>query len=359
MLQKPTENQILLITFLLLFIVIFGWNNVLELRAEEPRRAIVSIEMLLRGEYLIPQIHNWGYYNKPPVFNWCMLFFLNIFGSFDEWVVRLPSLLSYFATALLIFITVKRFLTKGVALFSSLFFLTTADILFYGTVNAGEIDLFFTLVVFGQVMSIFVFYERKQFFLMFFLSYLFAAIGTLTKGPPSIAFQGLTLLPWLLLNRRWRLLFNWKHFLSIAVFITIVGGYFFQYSKYNDAIGFMVRLFKEASQRSGMEQNIWDTIKESAFFPLYLAQLMLPWTLLVFFFFRKKFISVIKSNAILHFSLIFIIFNIPIYWFTADHKARYLYPFFPFFCILFSYFFVNAPTYLQKSKKRILLFLWE
>lgn len=353
MLQKLTQNQILSITFLLLVIVIFGWNNVLELRAEEPRRAIVSIEMLLRGEYFVPQIHNWSYYNKPPVFNWSMVLFFKLFGSLDEWVVRLPSLLSYFTIALLMFVSVKQFLTKEVALFSSLFFLTTADILFYGTVNAGEIDLFFSLIVFGQIMAFFVFHERKQFFSMFFISYLFAAIGTLTKGPPSIAFQGLTLLPWLLVNRQWKLLFSWKHFFSIAIFIMIVGGYFYQYSKYDDALGFIVRLFKEASQRSGMEQNIWETVKQSALFPLYLFQLLLPWSFLGFFFFRKDFISIIKSNNILYFSLIFIFFNIPIYWFTADHKARYLYPFFPFFCILFSYFFMHNPIHLQKRKKII------
>ena len=189
------KKPFLFFCLLLILISFFGWNNTIELRAEEPRRAIVSIEMVLSGNYIVPKINGWNYYNKPPVFNWVMVLFFKLFDSFDEWVVRFPSLLAFLATAILNFYIVKRFLKKEAALLSSLFFLTSADLLFYGTINAGEIDLFFCFLVYTQVMAIFWFFEKKQFGKLFLISYLFAAIGTLTKGPPSIAFQGLTLLP--------------------------------------------------------------------------------------------------------------------------------------------------------------------
>ena len=342
--MKVNRTHLHLTTLLLLLASLFCWNGVLELRAEEPRRAIVTLEMLLGGDLWVPHIHGWTYYNKPPVFNWWMLGFFKLLGSVDEWVVRIPSLVALIFTGLLNFFIVRKYLTREVALFSSLFFVTCADILFYGSINSGEIDLFFCMLVYAQIMCIYVFFKHKRYLWMFLLSYLLAAVGTLTKGPPSIAFQVLTLLPWLLIHRQWKLLLGWKHFLGIMLFILVTGGYFFIYSFQDDAAGFMVRLFKEASQRTGIEHNFLDTVKASALFPLYLAQWLAPWSLLVLFFVRKDFLTVIKTNPLLLFAAIFILFNIPIYWFTADHKARYLYMFFPVFCILFSYFFINRPA---------------
>ena len=343
---------------LLILFALFGWNNIIELRAEEPRRAIVAMEMTLSGNYIVPKINDWNYYNKPPMFNWVLVLFFKLFGSFDEWVVRFPSLLAFLATAALNFLIVKRFLKKEVALLSSLFFLTAADLLFYGAVNAGEIDLFFSFLVFAQVMAIFWFFEKKQFGWMFLISYLLAAAGTLTKGLPSVAFQGLTLLPWLIVNREWKLLFSWKHFLGIFAYVFVVGGYFYLYSIENDVLVFLARLLKEASQQSGVEHTFFDTILGTASFPFLLLKVLAPWSLMFVLLFRKDVISVIRSNPLLRFSVIFILFNIPLYWFAAHHRPRYLYMFFPFFCILLSYFFLNINAALQKWKNNMLRIFW-
>lgn len=344
----------MLIAFLMLMLfAFFGWNNVIELRAEEPRRAIVSMEMTLSGNYLVPKIHGWNYYNKPPVFNWVMILFFKLFGSFEEWVVRFPSLLAFLLTALLNFFIVKRFLKGEVALLSSLFFLSSADLLFYGTINAGEIDLFYSFLVYMQAMAVFWFFEKKQFGRLFLISYLLAAAGTLTKGPPSILFQGLTLLPWFLINREWRVLFSWKHFLAIALYVLVTGGYFYWYSFYGDSEGFMVRLFKEASMRSGMEHNFWDTLGGMAGFPFLILKLLAPWSIFLVLLFKKDVLKGILSNPLLQFCAVFILFNIPVYWISADHKARYLYMFFPFFCIVLSFLFFHKNEGLEKWKSYI------
>lgn len=129
--------------------------------------------------------------------------------------------------------------------------------------------------------------------------------------------------------------------------------YLCHYANYDDALGYVVRLYEEAAQRTGLEHNLWDTIRQSTIFPFYLVQLLAPWSVLVLFFFRKDLLSIIRATPILSFCVIFILFNLPLYWFTAEHKARYLYMFFPFFCILFAYFFIKAAPGLLSWKKRI------
>ena len=70
-----------------------------------------------------------------------MILWMKGFGSFEEWVVRFPSIFAFLLTGILNFFLVKRFLSTKTALLSGLFLWTSADILFYGSVNAGEIDL--------------------------------------------------------------------------------------------------------------------------------------------------------------------------------------------------------------------------
>ena len=51
------------------------------LNGDEPRRAIVSIEMLHSGNYILPTTMGWEYYNKPPVYNWIMTLCMFFTGS--------------------------------------------------------------------------------------------------------------------------------------------------------------------------------------------------------------------------------------------------------------------------------------
>ena len=108
-------------------------------------------------------------------------------------------------------------LSRCAAILSSLFLLTAGDILFFASTNSGEIDLFYTLIVYLHIVSIFVFYERRRYLTMFLVSYLLTSLGCLTKGMPSLAFQMLTLTAFLLLQRRPRLLFSFRHLVGLTL----------------------------------------------------------------------------------------------------------------------------------------------
>ena len=62
------DHLMVLVIFLLLLCGIFLLPAQLQLRSEEPRRAIVAMEMIFSGDYLQPQLNGWPYYNKPPFF---------------------------------------------------------------------------------------------------------------------------------------------------------------------------------------------------------------------------------------------------------------------------------------------------
>jgi 4-amino-4-deoxy-L-arabinose transferase-like glycosyltransferase len=334
-------------------VALFAWLGYMGLRAEEPRRALVSIEMMQDGDYILPHMFGWPYYNKPPLFNWLMILCFKLFGSTSEWVVRMPSMIALILLSFLNYSVIKKYINKEVALLSSFFIITSAEILFYGSLVSGEIDLFFTLVIYVHIMAIFICLQQKKYLLLFLLSYFLTGVGFLTKGLPSIAFQGLTLITALILFRRIRLLFSWRHVAGVLIFLFIAGGYVYLLFLKGEHSGFLVRQFKEASQRTGLETSILDTLIGIVSVPLNLTKLLLPWSFFFLLIFRKGMVNKIKENKLVLFLVFFILVNFPLYWFTGDFKARYVYPFLPFFCILLSYFYLFNLTKFPKTIKVI------
>ncbi len=346
------KKLLVIVTLVLLAFALFLHLDSIGLRAEEPRRAVLGMEAYLSGNILIPQIHGCPYYNKPPVFNWVLALFFTIFGSFEEWVVRLPGIISILLTGLFTFILVRKHIDTETGFFAAIFYITSADLFFYGSVNAAEIDLFYSFIVFLQVMSVFIFFNKRKYLLMFLISYLLAGLGILTKGLPSIAFQLITLLAVLLYYRKWRLLFSWKHLSGIVLFLVIVGGYFYIYSLKGNVYGFLINLIKESSQRTANEYPLSDILIRLLIFPFQLIKLTFPWILLLMFLFRKNFLKMVKTNRLILFSAIFIIPNIIIYWISPEIRDRYLYMFIPFVMIILAFFYTE---YKDKNKK---LNLW-
>ncbi len=339
MTKLPSHNKKILLgsSLSLALIALVGWLGVYGLHGEEPRRALVSIEMMKTGEYFFPHMFGWMYYNKPPFFNWIMVGFFAIMGNFNEWAVRMPSIISLLLLSLVNWRIVKKYIDHQTAILSSLFILSGAELLFYGSLYSGEIDLFFTLIIYLQVIAIYIFLQNERYLFMFLVSYLLAGISFLTKGPPAIPFQVLTVGFVLIYFRKFRLLFSWQHLASILVFLAVAGGYLVVLASKNHETQFIVRQFKEASQRTGLESQIIDTILGSLLFPVKLLYMLLPWSLFVIMLFHKKVRRLLKQNRLIMFSVVFVVVNIPIYWFTGDFKGRYIYPFIPFICIILGF----------------------
>lgn len=347
-----TKRLLIILILISLFIALFLHLDYPYLRGEEQRRAVVAIECMESGNYIVPTLLGETYYNKPPMFNWVVAGLMQITGSVSEWVVRLPGVLSLILISLLLYYIIARFAGKETGLLSALFFITSADIFFFASVYSGEIDLFYSLLVFIQIISLYWFYQKKAYLWMFLVSYLFCAFGLLTKGFPSLAFQGFTVLALLIYYKRWKLLFGWQHISGILLFVLIVVFYFFLYSKYEDVGAYVGNLFKESSQRSANEYGFADILISIFTFPLQLLKLILPWAVLIVFAFGRNRWRMVRTNKLFIFILIFLIPNILVYWISPELRNRYLYMFLPFVLVLIAAFYVN---YREKAS---LLNLW-
>ncbi len=332
--MQRTDQYLLWATLALLLWGLFSTLGVMDLRGEEPRRALVALEMIYRGEYLRPTVHGWSYYNKPPVFNWLVAGCYLLFGSFDNWVLRLPSTLAFLLTGLINYFIVRRWVNERVALLSSIFFLTTGHLLYFATVLSGEIDLLYGLIVYLQVIAIFVAFERRRYFNMFLLSYVLMGVGFLIKGLTSLPFQAFTLLAAAAWYRQWRVLFGWRHLLSMVIGFGTIALYFYRYSFEDDAWLFLFRLLKEATEKSASESKVSAVGLNLLTFPLQLIADLLPWILAAGLLFTRRGRKSLLENPLITFSLLFIASNIWLYWTAPGTHSRYHYMFFPFFTLL-------------------------
>lgn len=336
LLKSISKPKVLLgIAFVLIIIGVFSHNHVVGLRAEEPRRAMVGIETLEFDSWLIPTIHGETYYNKPPFYNWVLAASFSLFDSYKEWAVRFPGALSFLLTGLLVFLLLRRYSSKKGAMIAAACYLSAADLLFYGSVNAGEIDLFYSFLTLLQVYSFFHFAQQQKWWQAFLISYVLCFIGLLTKGIPSLAFQALTILAYLLIEGRWKKLFSLAHITGILLLSGLTAYYLYEYSLQEDLGAYLTNQFKESSQRTANEFPLSKIALQLINFPLQILQLIMPWGLLVFLI-NKKALKQLRANPLLWFSMIFLASNIWLYWISPEMRNRYLYMFLPPLVMLFT-----------------------
>lgn len=346
------ETRILLLATCLLIIGHFLNLGVQPLYLEEPRRTIISMEMVANGNLLVPTLLGEYYYNKPPVYNWLLIASTSLAGGWSEWALRLPNLLSLLVWAGLVFRVGRKQFDFFFGWYSALLLMTCGAFLYYFSLIA-EIDLFYSLITWWGIMIIFEGVKKKRWVSMFMSVYGLAAMGFLTKGLPSIAFAGISMVVWLGYTQNWKKLFSWQHVLGLSLFPAIVGGYYYAYSWYADPAPFLTRLWVESSNRTVSQTvSFGSFLGHLAVFPLSVWGNILPGAgLLAFFAFRQKILPMVKRHPFLIFCSLMFLSNIIIYWLSPAERTRYIYMLFPFLIYLLVWFWRKplAQEWAQKA----------
>jgi 4-amino-4-deoxy-L-arabinose transferase-like glycosyltransferase len=353
--SSSKTTYVFFIVFIALYIlsVFINWS-VLPLDGEEPRRAVVSIEMLQSGNYISPTVFGWIYLNKPPVYNWIMSFLMFLFGTREEWVVRLPSLIFLLVWAFFYYQFSKKFFPQNIAIVSALFLLTDFDLFFYALGSGGEIDVFYSFVVYMQIMLLFYFNQQQKWLQLFLWSYVFCAVGFLTKGFPSLVFQGFTIIALCVFNRSIKVIFSWQHFVGLFVFCGIVSAYLFALSFYTSPRWLLINLLNESLLKSAVGEKSERLWRKVFIYPFSFLKLLLPWSLLLLFLLKKHSYK-LAGHPLVKFSFLFIVFNLWLYAFTGRPILRYVYVFIPFSYHIIAFIFWKTlqeqPAFIEKVFK--------
>lgn len=337
--MKLTERHtlqpihLLWIILLMLPFALFLNLGLMPLISDEPTRGIVSLEMMISGNYITPTINGEYYYNKPPLFNWLLCGFMEASGRQDEFILRLPTVISLLLMGLVIFLLSRKSLGKHYALLTSLLWITSARILFWDSFQ-GLIDITYALVTLTSFAALYYFSQQKKWLLLFVTTYFLAAAGYLMKGMPSIAFQGISLLVWLIYDKNFRKLFTWQHLAGLVTFAAITGTYYYAYLQTNSLNDLFATLVDQSNRIQDKEGSFWSWTGHLFTFPLEMFYEFAPWTILLLLLIKKEVRSAIRNDKLMIYCLLIFTSNILIYWVSADMRPRYLFMLFPLLFIV-------------------------
>lgn len=332
-------NKYFYLAAVLLILPAFLINlGLLTLNEDEAIRALVALEMKYSGNLIVPTLNGTYYYFKPPLYNWIILFFYNLFSDTSPWTARFVTVVNLIAFSISIYWINKKFLNKKQAFLIALLFLTCGRIIYWDSMLA-YIDISYSWITYLEIISIYIFYKKKNYWQLFIVSYLLMSIGFMMKGYTSIAFQGLSLVAFFIWKKDFKRLFSLPNFVGLTIFMVLIGGYYLTYHQYNDIQNTFTPLLDQSVRRTAVHQSIdyWQTIKHLFTYPFDNVYHFLPWSLMIIYLFSKKNLKRILDNEYITFNAIMFLANISIYWISVEVYPRYILMLAPIFFTVFLY----------------------
>ncbi len=331
------RSRILIFLSLLYVVGLFLHLGRMYLQHEEPRRAIIALEMNLRHNYVEPTVLGRLYFKKPPLHNIAIALSFKLFGT-NEFAARIVSVLSLLIFSAAIYYFASRVLSAEASLFAAFAF-ATSFVSYFSYGYLAETDMFFSMFVFLSIISIFLFKRHPG-----VPGGLFALLALLTKGFPALHYFYLSFVVWALLKKRlWDRYFFLNLFTSSTIILLGFGCWLFLIShgnihRVNYALGFL--LMASGGRVMSIEQ-LGKFIEHLIRFPLSFYLHMLPFAafslVLLKRDLRRMFLEQIRRrNDIKELFLFLVAVFIPnflIYWLLPAGRIRYALPLSGFFAV--------------------------
>ncbi len=151
---------------------------------DETRVAGISMEMLMRGNYIVPYLNGEYFLEYPPFYYILSALSMKVFGT-NEWAVRLPGLLAGIAGCMVLFQIIKELKFSDLSAFLAGFFLGTS-IQYFNSSKACIVDGVLSFCIIASVYCwIKIYFSRRNVYFLWLT--VFLALGVMTKGLFALA----------------------------------------------------------------------------------------------------------------------------------------------------------------------------
>lgn len=265
--------------------------------------AVMAMRMVQENDFINLIKGTEDYLDKPHMHFWLAAFAFKLFGIAD-WAYRIPALLASLLGAYSCYGLGNQLYDKEVGKLAALIFITAQ------TIVLSNIDVRTDAVLTGfAAFSIWqlVTYIKAQQLKNLILGAVGAGLAFSTKGQIAILVIGLPILCHLAYERKWKLLFDWKIALAVAVFLITISPMLYAYYQQFDM--HPEKVIRGRSGRSGILFIFWEQSFERLsgegvgrnssdyffFFHTYLW-VFLPWTIIGLFAFVKGWKQMIRQR---------------------------------------------------------------
>ena len=186
--------------------------------AAEGRWAQITREMLLTGDFFHPTIGGEPYFDKPLLTYWLRAAIFALTGRLNELTVRLPSALAGLAAVWATMKIGSRLWSAGTGRIAGWFLLTMYAFLFWARTGMADAENLAAIT-----LAVAWYWSRRDRlgFSAMLIFYLIAFVGALTKGLTAVAVPICIVLPDMLIERRWRILFGIRHIAAFGLAVLV------------------------------------------------------------------------------------------------------------------------------------------
>lgn len=199
-------------------------------RHGEARRAEVSREMVVSGNWVVPHLNGEAFITKPPFYYWAAAAMFAVSGEFSELSARLPSLLSGTLGVFLLVWWGRRVFSRQVGLFAGVVLAT--NFLYCGIARTADTDMMLTFFTTAALASFSIGLKCREeadsvqermarCSSWFLLTAACIGFGNMTKNPIGLAVPLLAIGGYILLSRDVQLIVATKPWWGALIFLTI------------------------------------------------------------------------------------------------------------------------------------------
>ena len=181
----------------------FFWGaGVGDLIGTEGLRALIVKEMLARGDWLIPTVHDRVYLRKPPLHAWTTAGLARVVGRFDDEVARWPSAALGVLYVLMMYFAVRWLVDSRAGPAGAFFALANWFVIDYGMRAELDVGVLFFAGLAALLLGKAWLSRGPLRWTLVVLGYLAAVLGSFWKAPHVMLVLWLTLLTLAWLDRR-------------------------------------------------------------------------------------------------------------------------------------------------------------
>lgn len=325
---------------------------------DESIRALVALEMCLKGDYLVPTLNDTLYFSKPPLYNWILILWYGLLGEVSEWSSRLPTVFfTMMMGGVIYWFSKPYFRQRHHAILAGLMWMTCGRVLFYDSF-LGLIDTCYSVVIFAMIMAIWRFSDRRQYVWLNVVTYTLGGIAYLLKGMPIFIFIPATLAAAVVVHRRWRWLLHPSHLVGVLLMAAIIGGYYYGYSMAAPISRSLGGLAQQSTMRTPMAHGVADVMLHLISYPWEYVYHFLPWTLFLLLAIRRDVYARLRDAPFFMYCGLAFLANILVYWISPGVYPRYVLMLVPLTVLVGLYFYEledDAPTWRIRVLSRVVM----
>lgn len=311
----------------------------------EARYGLIAKEIVQSGDWVIPHVWFDGqhvpFLGKPPLFFWGAAGCMKLFGI-NEFSARLPSLLAFALTLVIMAVILRRYLSSRAA--ATAVYLGITCVVLLAACGLVIVDMLLTFAVTGAVLGFYAFCQeqdkqRRKAWSVWTAGML--GIGFMTKGPIVLVMVGLPVLIWSLLFRRWQDLRTQQWYLGITLFGLMVAPWFIAAELRSP--GFLRYFFINENLLRFVVHEYGDRYGNGHIYPRGTAVLMMllaaaPWSIvgpIQFFKNRKKVVplALLRKDPFLMYFLLVVVVDTLFLVLARQLLVTYLFPLVPAYLV--------------------------